>query len=149
MLTDIEPNQTESALLVTIAALLLEPGLIDGDSVDQIAHRLGGEVMLDDLGRRCLSRATARRLVEERREREQRVAEERRKRLEERQPRPAPAAGLPAIEGMSAFETMLAADEDDREPSVHEQLLQGEFATSRQVERAKRRAVNDRKRRIR
>ena len=148
MLNDIELNQTESADLVTISELLAEPGLIFGDSIDQVAHRLGDQVVLDFLGRKCLTGASARRLVEERREREAQMEEERQRRREQREP-PAPATGLPSIEGMSAFETMLAADEDDREPSVHEQLLQGEFARSRQIERAKRRAVNDRKRRIR
>jgi hypothetical protein len=36
--------------------------------------------------------------------------------------------GIPAVEGMSAVEQMLAAGADEREPTVFEQLLDGELA---------------------
>jgi hypothetical protein len=43
---------TQPEQLVTLHELVAEGDLVDGDSVDQIALRLGGEVLFDDIGHR-------------------------------------------------------------------------------------------------
>ena len=88
------------------------------DAVDALARQLDGVVVLDDLGRRCIDRDTARRLFAERAAAEERQREARQRReaeLAERHPqRP---AGRPAIDGLSAFEVMIA-DEDERQKDI-------------------------------
>ncbi|CAN5150025.1 hypothetical protein BH09ACT8_BH09ACT8_59100 [soil metagenome] len=66
--------------LVALAELVVE-GL--GQDIGQLAQRLGDAVVLDDIGRRCVTRETARQLFTEREERlEQQRAEARRQREE-------------------------------------------------------------------
>jgi hypothetical protein len=82
------------------------------DAIEGLARQLEAEVVLDDIGRRCVSRDTARRLFAERATAEERQREARQRReaeLAERAPRR--PAGRPAIDGLSAFEVMIA-DED-------------------------------------
>jgi hypothetical protein len=104
----IDQEQTEQ--VVTLAELAAE-GL---GTIDALARQLAGLVVLDDIGRRAVPREVARRLLEERAAAEERRREERRRRAEElarRQPRP--PRGVPAVEGMSAYESMLAASGED------------------------------------
>lgn len=49
--------------LIPLAELVIE-GL--AASVDELARRIGDDVLLDDIGRRCTTRATARHLIAER-----------------------------------------------------------------------------------
>ena len=71
---DVEDAPVEVAELVSLAELCGEGFGYDGgpyvrtprDAVDALAARLNGEVMLDDIGRRCVSRKVARRLFADR-----------------------------------------------------------------------------------
>jgi hypothetical protein len=85
------------------------------DAVDALAAQLDGEVVLDDLGRRCVSREVARRLFAERAEaeRRQREAHERREaELAEQAANNRPRGGIPADripDGVSPAAAMLQA----------------------------------------
>jgi hypothetical protein len=96
----------------------------------------GIELLEDDLDRPAIRREDARRLVEERREWERQSAEFHRRRQEELARKAAvPASGVPAIEGMDAHESMMAApdyttvrQEFGREPPnfLEEELARGQ-----------------------
>jgi hypothetical protein len=85
------------------------------DAVDALAAQLDGEVVLDDLGRRCVSRETARALFAERAEAEQRQRETHQRREEELAEQAAnnpPRGGIPADripDGVSPAAAMLQA----------------------------------------
>jgi hypothetical protein len=88
------------------------------EAVDALAAELVGrgvEVVFDDLGRRCVSRDAARRLFAERAASEARRVEVQR-RVDEGFAKSAAGVprGVPALEGASAFESMLAASPPDR-----------------------------------
>jgi hypothetical protein len=68
-----EAAPAEPAVLVRLAELAGEGFGWDGplvatprDAIDALARQLGNEVVFDDLGRRCVSRGSARRLFAER-----------------------------------------------------------------------------------
>jgi regulator of protease activity HflC (stomatin/prohibitin superfamily) len=104
------------------------------DAVDALAAQLDGEVVLDDLGRRCVSRETARRLFSERAEaeRRQRQAQQRREaELAEQAANNRPRGGVPADQipdGVSPAAAMLQAalDAEPRRQSVLEVALANE-----------------------
>jgi hypothetical protein len=93
MLTVRRPAETvdegapvDPAELVTLAELCAEGFAWDDayvrtprDAVEVLARRFGGEVVFDDVGRRCVTRSTARGLFAERDE-----AERRRREVEQR-----------------------------------------------------------------
>jgi hypothetical protein len=87
------------------------------DAVDALAAELVGrgiEVLFDDLGRRCVSRVTARELFAERAAGEQRRAEQQRRHDEELAKSAAEVPrGAPALPGASALESMLRASPPD------------------------------------
>jgi hypothetical protein len=73
VVTTSEPPSVDPTSLVTLAELSAEGFGHDSltmrtprDAVDVLAAQLDGEVVLDDLGQRCASRLTARRLFAER-----------------------------------------------------------------------------------
>jgi len=68
----------------------------------------GIQLVTDDLGRQAISRADFAGLIAEQSDRERRSVEEARRRAEEAQKRPV-VVGVPAVEGASARESMLAA----------------------------------------
>ena len=88
------------------------------DAVDALALQLDGVVVLDDLGRRCVSREAARRLFSERAEVERRQREAQQRHEEELAGQAAanrPRGGVPVpegFEGVSAAALMLQAAQD-------------------------------------
>jgi len=127
----------DPADLVTLAELAAEGFGWDGpfvaspkDAVDVLAAQLGDEVTVDDIGRRCVSRDVARRLLAERAAAEQRRREVLQRNAATSQPPPV-HGGTPASEvpdGMTAAEYMMANDPDrdmGRRRSVLEDALAG------------------------
>jgi hypothetical protein len=114
-----EAAQVDPAELVTLAELAAE-GFGYGsvyvttprDAIEELAGQLDGEVVLDDVGRRCVSRDAARRLIAEReaRERRGREAQERHQaELAELAAQNRPGGGIPVpegLEGLDAFTVM-------------------------------------------
>jgi hypothetical protein len=80
------------------------------DAVKVLARQLAAEVAVDDVGRLCVPREVARRLLSERDAAEAQQSEraEQARAGLEAQRRPAPS-GVPGVEGLSAYESMLAA----------------------------------------
>ena len=124
--------------LVTLAGLAAEGFGYDSpyvttprDAIDALARQLDGEVILDDVGSRCVTRSTARRLFTERAEAEQRQREARERRDAETGELAAnrPRGGIPADqipEGVHPATAMLQAAKNDAEPkrrSVLEEAL--------------------------
>ena len=98
--------------------------------VDAPAAQLGGDVVIDDLGRRCVTRETARRLFaeQEAQERRQRQVQERNDRAAEQAASHVPRGGIPADqipEGVRPVEATLQAAKDNqpRRQSVLEAAL--------------------------
>jgi hypothetical protein len=122
-----EAAPAEPAGLVPLAELAGEGFGWDGplvtnprDAIDVLAGQLGDEVVFDDLGRRCVSRGTARRLFVERAAGEVRQREAR-ERLELQYAERAAAnpvwSGIPADripEGVAPALAMLTAAKDAR-----------------------------------
>ena len=117
-----EVDPVDPAELVTLASLAGEGFGWGGqfirtpkDAVDALERQLDGEVVLDDLGRRCVSRETARALFAERAEAEQRQRETHQRREEELAEQAAnnpPRGGIPADripDGVSPAAAMLQA----------------------------------------
>ena len=75
----------------------------------------GVEIVLDDLGRPSVHREVLGELIAERREHEARLVEDQRRRRSERTDTKVP--GVPALEGASAFESMVAGDGDYVSPT--------------------------------
>jgi hypothetical protein len=78
-------------------------------AIDVLAAQLDGEVVLDDLGRRCVSRETARRLFAERAEAERgkREAQERHQaELAELAAKSRPGGGIPIPEGLEGVDAV-------------------------------------------
>jgi hypothetical protein len=136
-----EGTAVDPADLVTLAELCAEGFGWDGayvatprDAIDSLAKRLDGEVVLDDIGRRCVTRSTARGLFTERDEAERRRCEvEQRRQAEavEQAARNRPWAGVSAAsvpDGVSAATVMLAAAKDagPRRQSVLDHALANE-----------------------
>jgi hypothetical protein len=133
-----ETAPIDPAELVPLAALASEgfgyghPLVVTPrDALDALAAQLDGEVVLDDLGRRCVSREVARRLFTERAEaeRRQREAQQRREaELAEQAANNRPRGGVPADQipdGVSPAAAMLQAalDAEPRRQSVLEEAL--------------------------
>jgi len=99
------------------------------DAIDVLAHQLDGAVTLDDLGRRCVTRDTARQLFTDRAEAEQRQREARERHQAEAaaKPRHHPR-GVPAVEGMTAAEQIAQQAAGERGPSVRAQLLDDQLS---------------------
>jgi hypothetical protein len=104
------------------------------DVIEALARQLDGVVVLDDIGRRCVTRETARALFAERAEaeRRQREAQERREaELHEQAANNLPRGGVPADripDGVSPASAMLQAarDAELRRRSVLEEALDNE-----------------------
>ena len=136
---DVEDAPVEVAELVSLSELCGEGFGYDGgpyvrtprDAVDALAAQLDGEVVSDDLGRRCVSREVARRLFADRAAAEVRWREAQERQDAEFAERAAanrPWAGLPVgsdWDGVSAASLMLAAAKDaqPRRRSVLEHAL--------------------------
>jgi hypothetical protein len=133
-----EAAPTDPTELVPLAQLCVEgfgyghPLVVTPrDAVDALAAQLDGEVVLDDLGRRCVSRETARRLFAERAEAERRQREAQQRHEEELAEQAAnnsPRGGVPADripDGVSPAAAMLQAalDAEPRRRSVLEEAL--------------------------
>jgi uncharacterized membrane protein YqiK len=101
------------------------------DVIEALARQLDGVVVLDDIGRRCVTRETARALFAERAEteRRQREAQERREaELAEQSANYRPRGGVPADrvpDGVSPAAAMLQAakDAEPRRRSMLEEAL--------------------------
>jgi hypothetical protein len=79
------------------------------DAIDALAQQLGDHVILDDIGRRCVTRSTARRMFTERdqAERRQREAQERHEaKLAELAAANRPAVGIPIPEGLEGVDAV-------------------------------------------
>jgi hypothetical protein len=138
-----EPATVDSAELVPLAELAGEGFgwggqfvTTPGDAVDALAAQLDGEVVLDDLGRRCVSREVARRLFAERAEGERRQWEAQQRREEELAEQAAnhrPRGGVPAdripagVLPVVAM-TQAAKDAEPRRQSVLEHALANDGA---------------------
>jgi hypothetical protein len=104
------------------------------DAVDALERQLDGVVVLDDLGRRCTDRDTARGLFAERAEAERRQREAQQRHEEELAEQAAnnrPRGGVPADrvpDGVSPAAAMLQAalDAEPRRRSVLEEALDNE-----------------------
>jgi hypothetical protein len=102
------------------------------DAIDVLAGRFAGEVVLDDVGRRCVSRETARRLFGERAAAEAKAREARERREVELVEAAAASPVWPGIpagpdsDGATAVARMLAAARDSlpKRQSVLEHALQ-------------------------
>ena len=71
---------TDRPTLVTLAELVAEgfgAFVHSGPNIDALANQLGDDVVLDDIGRRCVKRDTARRLFAERAEQQERARAQR------------------------------------------------------------------------
>jgi hypothetical protein len=79
-----------------------------GETVDRMAYRFGDEVETDDVGMRSISASVARRFFTERAEQRARQEEQQRQRAGQKAQKPV-VVGVPAVEGASAYESMLAA----------------------------------------
>lgn len=82
--------------------LLVADGV--ADKVDRLAVQLGTEVVIDDVGLRCVTRSTARRLLAERAARAERVQEQRaaaQRRLSESLDQRGPVRGKPVPAGFT------------------------------------------------
>ncbi len=90
--------------LIPIAIIAMEIG----ETVDRMVHRFGVEVETDDVGMRAVSATAARRFFTERAEQRARQEEPRRRRAAQKAQKPV-LVGVPAVEGMSPFESMAAA----------------------------------------
>ncbi len=79
-------NMSDTTDLITLAELTVEgfgDGMFGGPNIDTLAEQLGDDVVLDDIGRRCCTRDTARRLFTERAEAHAREQEDWAKRAAE------------------------------------------------------------------
>jgi hypothetical protein len=119
------PGINDPADLIPLAELCAEGFGWDGpyvttpkDAIDALAHQLGDNVILDDIGRRCVTRSTARRMFTERAEAERRQREARERHeaeLVEQAANNPPRGGVPhdAIpDGVSPAAAMLQAAKD-------------------------------------
>lgn len=97
------PNEID---LVSIALIAVETN----EPVDNVAARFGDDVVVDDIGMRSVPATVAADFFARR----ARAAERRKQLLAERfaaaSKSPAPV-GVPAVDGLSAIETMMAADD--------------------------------------
>jgi len=106
----VQSEQVEPAGPIPLAELAAE-GV---GTVDALARQLADRLVRDDIGRRAVPRHVARDLLAERAAAEERQREKRQRRAEERAKRqPRPPRGVPALPGMSAFESMAAHAGDD------------------------------------
>jgi hypothetical protein len=106
-------------------------------------------VMDDALGRPSVARHVLADLIYERKERERRVLEEAAQLASDNEGLPVPA-GVPAREGLDAFETMMSAEtyvspEDEFRGFPRPSFLDEEFARTRQHQRAEAEVVRQRK----
>lgn len=111
----VETVPVEPVALVTLAELAAEGfGPWSGqftrgprDVIRALAKQLDGEIVLDDLGRQCVSRDVAARLIAERAEAERRQAEERERHWAEQSERHRPVSrGVPVPEGMEDLDAL-------------------------------------------
>jgi antitoxin component of MazEF toxin-antitoxin module len=132
-----EATPVDPAELVPLAELVVEgfgwgnPYLTTPrDVVDALAHQLGDDVVIDDLGRRCVTRETARRLFTEREAQERRVrqvqADNEARAAEQAAanvPRGIPASQIPDGVAPAAAMLQAARDAQPRRQSVLEAAL--------------------------
>ena len=100
-------THTETVLapgLVPLALVAIETG----EHIDALVGRFAADLVLDDVGMRAVPAAVVRRFFTERAEWEARQEEERRARAGKRRKHTVPT-GLPAKEGLTAFETIMAS----------------------------------------
>ena len=91
------------------------------DVIAAVARQLDGEVLLDDLGRQCVPRDTARRLLAERAEAERRWREEQERHEAELAQLDAanrPLAGIPIPEGMEGADAVTVMRQRDIEAAT-------------------------------
>jgi hypothetical protein len=113
----VTPVDPDGLVLVTLAELAGEGfGPWDSpytkgprDVIEALARQLDGEVVHDDLGRRCVSRETGRRLFTERAETERRhreVQERHQAKLAELAEQNRPRGGIPIPEGLEGVDAL-------------------------------------------
>lgn len=90
---------------VPLALIALEVG----EPVEEVADRLGDVVQLDDVGMRTVPAAAAREFFAARAEQTARMEDQSRRLLEALDAPPVPA-GIPAQEGATPFESLMAGD---------------------------------------
>jgi hypothetical protein len=103
----------EAADLVPLALIAAEIG----ESVGWVAHRFGEAVVVDDVGMRAVPVDAARAFFTERREWKERFYANAKRRAAEQGRNKVRVKGVPAQDGMSPFESMLAAADQYVTPS--------------------------------
>jgi len=146
MKTEQNAVECDACRLVPISVLGLDLAQPISGWEQMLADR-GVEVVEDDLGRASISRSDARALIEDRRQRESRLAAERTEKAAARQVAVVPA-GVPALEDGSPYESMMAAGgispaEEFGRPAPS--FLETELEEGRQHAAARRAAVKRRK----
>lgn len=117
-----------------------------GETVDEIAYQFGGEVETDDVGIRSVTATAARRFFTERDEQRSQQEEQRSRRAAKKTPTPI-LAGVPAVEGLTPFESMAAAGGGVVSPSEEfgglekPNFLEEELAAGRRTAAEKERLV--------
>jgi hypothetical protein len=93
--------------LIPLSVLALDPDVFGERTPSEWVRLLPDEIFEDDFGRLCVTATTALALADEHREQKAKRAEAAARRAAQRRPQPVPA-GVPAQEGLEAFETMMA-----------------------------------------
>ncbi len=101
-------NDTFIEELIPVSHLALDPGTFGQRTPAEWARQLEGEMFEDAFGRLCVTTTTALALADEHREQKAKMADAAARRAAQRRPRPPVPAGVPAEEGLEAFETMMA-----------------------------------------
>jgi hypothetical protein len=100
----VEPVSGEPVELVPLGLVADELAMSRGE----FEYRHAADVVRDDIGLRCVPAAVARRIITERDEGEARRLEDIRRRDAEAEAQWRPPVGIPAVDGLSAVETVLA-----------------------------------------
>jgi hypothetical protein len=147
-------NEQESGQeldLVQLALIAVEVG----ETVGALAHRFGDAVVTDDIGLRAVSAAEAREFFSERAAHRARSEEAHRQRaaeIERKYPK-VRVVGVPAKEGATPFESLLASADEYVTPAqefgfgqggVATELLEAELAKGRRAAEERRRLIDER-----
>jgi hypothetical protein len=97
-------NTPESIELVPLSLIADELGMSRGE----FEYRYGADVTVDDIGLRCIPAPVAKRIIADRAAAEAVMLEAARKRDAEAEANWRPPVGVPAIEGLTAFQTVMA-----------------------------------------
>lgn len=94
--------------LIPISHLTLDPDVFGERTPAEWARHCPNEIVEDEFGRLCVTATTALALADEHREQKAKQAEAAARRAAQRRPRQPVGSGVPAQEGLEAFETLMA-----------------------------------------